>query len=145
MKNIKGEIRMKNIKGEIRMKNTVTAALKKMIRAEMKKVMTAIIVFGMVISPAVNAIAEPIGDKDGENKEQGGEGEGGSEATGGVPAVAGQAAAADRQQATSGTTGGDEHRAGSASVDGTGEAQSGDADRGHVAEAGTVATGGAAN
>ncbi|GHT39083.1 hypothetical protein AGMMS49593_09500 [Endomicrobiia bacterium] len=41
------------------MKNTVTSALKKIIRAEMKKVMTAIIVFGMVISPAVKAMAGP--------------------------------------------------------------------------------------
>ncbi|GHT33173.1 hypothetical protein AGMMS49592_1250 [Endomicrobiia bacterium] len=41
----------------MQIKNVVTAALKKVARAEIKKVVMAMLVFGMIISPAVEAIA----------------------------------------------------------------------------------------
>ncbi|GHT54932.1 hypothetical protein AGMMS50233_04040 [Endomicrobiia bacterium] len=75
---IKGEVKMRNTvttalkeirkgieiettkitqEAKSKMENIVTIVLKKLVGAEMKKVMTAIIVFGMIISPAVNAMA----------------------------------------------------------------------------------------
>ncbi|GHT56637.1 hypothetical protein AGMMS50233_08890 [Endomicrobiia bacterium] len=60
IKFIKGKVKMKFTKGEMNMENvTISSVLKKLLRAEMKKIVTAIIIFGMIISPAVNAMADP--------------------------------------------------------------------------------------
>ncbi|GHV02738.1 hypothetical protein AGMMS49521_4590 [Campylobacterota bacterium] len=42
---------------KMKIKDTLTSALKKVARAEMKKVVTAMIVFGIVVSPAFEAMA----------------------------------------------------------------------------------------
>ncbi|GHT63402.1 hypothetical protein AGMMS49531_11590 [Endomicrobiia bacterium] len=51
---------METIKRQGKMKEILTIMLKTRLEKIAKKVMTAIIVFGMVISPAVEAMANPI-------------------------------------------------------------------------------------
>ncbi|GHT72541.1 hypothetical protein AGMMS49950_11050 [Endomicrobiia bacterium] len=50
---------METIKRKSKMGELLTIMLKTRLEKIVKKVMTAIIVFGMVISPAVNAMAKP--------------------------------------------------------------------------------------